>query len=207
MKMPGVPVFLLLATFLFVSHAQAFSSIHPNFKGKFSPERLSGAKLSITTKTVPTQFKAFIPPGAEKATIIIYGPKDGIYGAMSRVDNPPQCVYEKMSKKKAKKLPWRKLNTCSLYIMRKQDCQRRNTKGQITVFSWEMGSLSGKGVWVYVSIKKYSDVELEKIKYTVHVDRSEYDEWYGSASWSGKQPSGGGSGPTGGHCDPAWSGK
>ncbi len=204
MKTCKIFVFIMLAAFSFASYTQAFTSIHPDFKRKFSPDKITGGKLSTLRSPVPSRFKAFVPPGATKATMIIYGPQGKVYGAVARVDNPPQCKYNLMSEQEAENLPWKKPNACTLNQMRKEDCQNNGVDGQIEVLSWGMSPLTGKGHWVYVIIENHARTQLAEVNFTVNVDRTAYSAWHKSVSWSGRQPPLVASGPTGGRCDPKW---
>ncbi len=206
MKTYKALVLLILVSFSFASYSQAYTSIHPDYKETFAPDKISGEKLTTEYSPVSTYFKAYVPPGSTKVTMIIYGPQGKVYGAAARVDNPLQCTYNLMSEEVAETLPWKKPNACSLDQMRTEDCQMNATDGQIEVLSWGMSPLTGEGHWIHVQILNHAQTELALVNFTVNVDLPAYTDWYESVSWNGNQPPDTAPGPTGGYCDPAWTG-
>ncbi len=141
MKKSMLLVMALFLGFFFIhaGAADAYTSIHKNFKGDYTPEKVrKSGKISALHKGVPKQFKAFIPPGATKATMIIYGPQRKIVGVAARVGNPPQCRYPHMSEKKAEYLPWKKPNSGTFDFMKSNDFQTNMVDGQIEIFHGDL---------------------------------------------------------------------
>lgn len=187
-----------------------YESLHPNFKNDYTPENLKAGKISTQTpwEKVPPLFKAFIPPGATKTTMIVKGAQYVVVGAMARVDNEPQCTYAMMKPDKAEKLPWDKPTDGTLEEMREKDYQKNMTDQQIEVLDFGTPDGTEAGHWVYVKIMKYSSTKLAIVQYSVDLNMDTYTKWYKSnPDWQGNDAPATPPGPTGGYCDPAWAGK
>ncbi|MCP4690195.1 MAG: hypothetical protein GY859_19235, partial [Desulfobacterales bacterium] len=184
--------------------AFGYSSIYSNYKDTNNPENFNGSTQVITEliSPVPSTFKVFVPPGATKATMIVYAPQGQVLGVAARVDNAPQCSYNtSLSETVAETLPWDRPKSGTLTQMRSNDYQMNNIDGQIEVFDWGLGTLTGTGHWVYIRVLNYAGAYLPEVNFTVNVNVAAYTDWYETDPFNGYQPPNTPAGPTGGTCE------
>ncbi len=206
---------ILILTALFLgmvaahaAYAGSYQSIHPNFKGDHTPKKVAvSGKITVQLKSVPSLFKAFVPPGTTKAYLIIYGGQNVVVGAAARVDKAPECKYVLMKPADAEKLPWDKPKSATLQQMRKKDYQMDMKDQQIEVLQWSMPAVAKPGHWLHVKILNHSHTKLALMQYTLNLDTARYKMWYDSNPFSGNNPPNTSPGPAGGGCESAWSNK
>ncbi|MCP4690194.1 MAG: hypothetical protein GY859_19230 [Desulfobacterales bacterium] len=187
-----------------------YDSIYSDFEGNFTPGTVdaSGDKITMLVNPAPYTFKAFVPPGATRATMIIYGRQGKVFGAVARADNTPQCAYGyNQTPSQGESLPWDAPKSGTLSQMRSNDYQMNNIDGQIEVLDWGWASepLTGNGHWVYVKMLNFeTTIDFIEVNFTVNVDIDAYTTWYNTTSFVGTQPPDTPAGPTGDDCESDW---
>ncbi len=190
-----------------------YSPFVPDYKNDWAPDptrdtQTLTAQLKLDKDSSnPILLMGFVPSVATSVSLLFYGSQSGEFGAMSRVNNEPQCDYSLNPSTPYGQLPW-KTDVCSMEGMWEEDCQKNNTGGEIVVLNSSAvnGTKSKYGDWIFVNLVKYgSDKEVTLAQLTVNVDTASYTEWYKCVPWNGNQPPDAEPGPTGGSCEPEWS--
>jgi hypothetical protein len=134
--------------------------------------------VSLLT-TLSDTFKIYIPAGAKKTSLVLFGMTTGAaIATVSRFGEPPDCEIPANYSGVPHNLTGATISDL------KTGCQFAvNAGGTLTVVTNAYYPTLTEGGWLYIKVLKYSPCNVTDYEYGAVYNVSTYRQWYNSAKW------------------------